>query len=112
MSRNWLYLAFVLVLLLPPSAHAKHQAVRHSYTGWVRVTQYVDCCVTASGARVFYGEAAGPPGVPFGAKVHIPGLGVYTVLDRGPAVYGAHFDIWVPYYPYPGIRDYYRGVWY
>lgn len=86
------------------------QAPRH-YLGWTRTTQYIDCCVTASGYHVYYGEVAADPSIPFGATVVIPGLGYFTVRDRGGAVYGSHVDIWVPYFPYHGIRDYYAGVY-
>jgi len=79
--------------------------------GWSRITQYVQCCVTASGWPVFYGEVAADPAIPFGAHVHIPGLGVFVVWDRGGGVRGAHLDVYVPYYPYPGIHDWYRGVY-
>lgn len=100
----------------PTKVHrSEPRIVRHYLNGphgWTRTTQYVDCCVTASGVGVYYGEVAADPSIPFGATMVIPRLGRFTVYDRGGAVYGAHIDIWVPYYPY-GIRDYYRGVyWY
>jgi 3D (Asp-Asp-Asp) domain-containing protein len=118
MRRVFLSLVIVLALAaqlaLPAYTVARHARIRHYLagpSGWTRTTQYTQCCVTASGARVFYGEVAADPSVPFGAHVHIPGLGVFVVLDRGGAVWGAHLDIYVPSYPRAGIRDWYRGVW-
>ena len=62
---------------------------------------------------VHWGELAADPSVPFGARMVLPGLGTFSVQDRGSAVLGAHVDVWVPYYPYPGIPDWVRGAyWY
>lgn len=113
---KWLCASLLLcALCLPQSASARQskpwQPVRHYFPGWLRVTQYLDCCITASGRHVYYGEAAGPPWIPFGAVVVIPGLGRFTVWDRGGAVWGNHIDIWVPYYPRPDVKDWYKGCW-
>jgi 3D (Asp-Asp-Asp) domain-containing protein len=66
--------------------------------------------VTASGARVFYGEVAAPYWIPLYAQVVIPGLGRFVVLDRG-AFNDNHLDVYVPWYPRAGVRDWYRGVY-
>jgi hypothetical protein len=84
--------------------------VRHYLGGWTRVTQYTQCCVTASGARVFYGEVAAPYWIPLYAQVVIPGLGRFVVLDRG-AFNDNHLDVYVPWYPFAGVRDWYQGVY-
>lgn len=46
------------------------------------------CCgksdgITASGETVTVGRTIAMYGVPFGTKIYITGLGVYTVEDRG-----------------------------
>jgi hypothetical protein len=107
-------LAIMLCLLTPrdttrPPAGAA--PFRHYLGGWTRTTQYIDCCITASGRTVFYGELAAPPAIPFGSRVTIPGLGRFVVADRGGAVWGNHLDLWVPYVGYHDIKDWYRGVY-
>ncbi len=106
-------LTIILCLVTPNGGPPLHAAgpTHHYLGGWTRTTQYTDCCVTASGRGVFFGELAAPTFIPFGARVTIPGLGVFTALDRGGAVQGNHLDIWVSRYPFPGIRDWYRGVY-
>lgn len=93
----------------PSHTHAVYGS-RHYLGGWTRITQYVQCCITASGSRVFYGEVAAPYWIPLHAHVVIPGLGTFVVLDRG-AFNDNHLDLWVPYYPYSGIPDWRRGVY-
>lgn len=93
--------------------HARH-VVRHYLNGQyglTRTTWYDYGSITASGRGVFYGEVAADPSIPFGARMHVPGLGTFVVLDRGGAVWGAHIDIYEPYPGYKSIDDYYRGVW-
>jgi hypothetical protein len=94
-------------------AHAKHYTpVRHYLNGrygWFRTTQYVQCCVTASGRTVFYGEVAAPYSIPFYAHVVLPGIGTFVALDR--SAFNDRVDIYVPYYPYPGIPDWVRGAY-
>jgi 3D (Asp-Asp-Asp) domain-containing protein len=52
--------------------------------------------ITASGVRVKENRTlACPSWVPFGAKVNIEGYGTYTCEDRGGAIKGNHFDIYV-----------------
>jgi 3D (Asp-Asp-Asp) domain-containing protein len=52
--------------------------------------------ITASGIKV--GESrtlACPPQYPFGAKIYIQGMGIYTCEDRGGAITGNKFDIYM-----------------
>jgi 3D (Asp-Asp-Asp) domain-containing protein len=52
--------------------------------------------ITASGVKVAENRTlACPPAYPFGAKIAIEGYGVYTCEDRGGAIKGNHFDIYV-----------------
>lgn len=107
-----LLLLFCLLSCWPVPVRIQARAAHwHIFPSALRVTQYTDCCVTASGRRVFYGEAAGPPWMPFGTKVRVPGLGTFVILDRGGLVQGCcHIDIWVPRFPLPGVRDWYSGA--
>ena len=104
----------ILLCLCTPNHASGARPTRHYLNGrygWTRVTQYDYGTVTASGARVFYGEVAADPSIQFGRHIVVPGLGRFVVLDRGGMVYGAHIDVYVPFYPYPGIRDWYQGVY-
>lgn len=52
--------------------------------------------ITASGIKVAENRTlACPPEYPFGAKIHIEGMGTYTCEDRGGAIKGNHFDIYM-----------------
>lgn len=52
--------------------------------------------ITASGLKVRENRTlACPPQYPFGVKIAIDGYGVYTCEDRGGAIKGNHFDIYV-----------------
>lgn len=52
--------------------------------------------ITASGVKVAEKRTlACPPMYPFGAKIAIEGYGVYTCEDRGGAIKGNHFDIYM-----------------
>lgn len=52
--------------------------------------------ITASGIEVKEKHTlACPPQYPFGTKVKIEGYGTYTCEDRGGAIKGNHFDIYV-----------------
>jgi 3D (Asp-Asp-Asp) domain-containing protein len=52
--------------------------------------------ITASGAKVTPNRTlACPKGYAFGTKVHIEGMGEYTCEDRGGAIKGNKFDIYV-----------------
>lgn len=52
--------------------------------------------VTASGLRVTENRTlACPPSYPFGAKIRIEGFGVYRCEDRGGAIKGNKFDIYM-----------------
>lgn len=50
---------------------------------------------TANGSKVKLGTVAAPPQYPFGTIVDIGGFGVGEVTDRGGAIKGNRFDIWV-----------------
>jgi 3D (Asp-Asp-Asp) domain-containing protein len=52
--------------------------------------------ITASGRKVAEGRTlACPPGYVFGTKIEIDGMGTYTCEDRGGAIKGNHFDIYM-----------------
>ncbi len=52
--------------------------------------------ITASGVKVLENRTlACPPAYPFGAKIAIEGYGVYTCEDRGGAIKGNHFDVYM-----------------
>ena len=53
--------------------------------------------ITASGKRVAVGMVAADPKIlPFGTKVYIDGLGIFTVEDTGSAIKGNCIDIYMP----------------
>ena len=52
--------------------------------------------ITASGLKVEENRTiACPPEYPFGAKIKIDGYGTFTCEDRGGAIKGNHFDIYM-----------------
>jgi len=52
--------------------------------------------ITASGVKVKESRTlACPPAFPFGAKIKIEGHGTYVCEDRGGAIKGNHFDIYM-----------------
>jgi len=52
--------------------------------------------ITASGLKVKEKRTlACPPQFPFGVKIKIDGMGIYVCEDRGGAIKGNHFDIYV-----------------
>jgi 3D (Asp-Asp-Asp) domain-containing protein len=52
--------------------------------------------ITASGVKVKEERTlACPPGFPFGTRINIEGYGTYVCEDRGGAIKGNHFDIYV-----------------
>jgi len=52
--------------------------------------------ITASGRKVAQGRTlACPPGYVFGTKIEIDGMGTYVCEDRGGAIKGNHFDIYM-----------------
>lgn len=51
--------------------------------------------VMASNKMVYLGAIACPKEYKFGTKIEIRGMGVYTCEDRGGAIVGNHFDIFV-----------------
>jgi len=52
--------------------------------------------ITASGVKVKEERTlACPPAFPFGAKIKIEGMGTYVCEDRGGAIKGNHFDIYM-----------------
>lgn len=52
--------------------------------------------ITASGTKVKKGKTiACPPQYPFGTKIKISGMGTFVCEDRGGAIKGNHFDIYM-----------------
>ena len=52
--------------------------------------------ITASGIKVKENRTiACPPSLPFGVKLEIEGMGIFTCEDRGGAIKGNHIDIYV-----------------
>ena len=51
--------------------------------------------ITASGIKVHKGTLACPPQYPFGTKIKIEGYGKFTCEDRGGAIKGNKFDIFM-----------------
>lgn len=98
----------------PGIGQAKHLAVRHYLNGphgLTRTTWYDYGSITASGRPVFYGEVAADRGVPFGARMVLPGLGTFVVLDRGGAIVGTRVDVYLPYPGYRFVPDFVRGAY-
>ena len=52
--------------------------------------------ITASGIKAHKGTLACPPQYPFGTKIKIEGYGIYVCEDRGGAIKGNKFDIYMP----------------
>ncbi|MFA5871864.1 MAG: 3D domain-containing protein [Parcubacteria group bacterium] len=52
--------------------------------------------ITASGVKVHRGTLACPRKFPFGTKMEIEGMGIYTCEDRGGAIKDNHVDIYMP----------------
>lgn len=56
----------------------------------------------ADGTPVYPGMLAAPPEIPFGTKIHIPGIGIGTIHDRGGAIQAGsgctgRLDAWMGY---------------
>lgn len=51
----------------------------------------------ADGTPVYYGMISAPKTYPFGTKIFIPGYGNGEVHDRGGAIVGNTFDVWMGY---------------
>ena len=88
-----------LLLLLFATATAEAKAVTRTVT----VTAYcacVKCCgpdaagITASGKRAKVGMVAASRSIPFGTRLHISGLGWYTVQDRLSGRYDNRVDVY------------------
>lgn len=109
-----LLFALVAMTFSPGIGQAKHLAVRHYLNGphgLTRTTWYDYGSITASGRPVFYGEVAADRGVPFGARMVLPGLGTFVVLDRGGAIVGTRVDVYLPYPGYRFVPDFVRGAY-
>lgn len=87
----------IAALLLLFSANAE------AVTRTVTVTAYcacVKCCgpdaagITASGKRAKVGMVAASRSIPFGTRLHISGLGWYTVQDRLSGRYDNRVDVY------------------
>jgi len=69
-----------------------------SYSGDIRLNG--NGVHTADGtavANMTGGFVAAPPTFPFGTKMDIDGLGMFTVHDRGGAIKGSRLDVWMGY---------------
>jgi len=69
-----------------------------SYSGDIRLNG--NGVHTADGtavANMTGGFVAAPPTFPFGTKMDIVGLGMFTVHDRGGAIKGSRLDVWMGY---------------
>lgn len=85
-----------LVLLPPLLFHANPSETRESCPV-LRITAYHDRGVTASGCRSGPGQCAAPAWVPFGSRVHVPGVGWLRVTDRTARRFRANtVDVWLP----------------
>lgn len=51
--------------------------------------------ITASGEIASWGALAGPPELPYGTVIRIPGYGIGIVSDRGQAIKGNRLDVWM-----------------
>lgn len=83
-------------------AHLKNYLPQGKFTGnFSAYTAAADECgksdgITASGVKVKEKRTlACPPAYPFGTKVEISGMGIYVCEDRGGAIKGNHFDIYM-----------------
>lgn len=83
-------------------SHLKSNLPKEKFTGnFSAYTAAADECgksdgITASGVKVKEDRTlACPPQYPFGTKIEIEGMGIYTCEDRGGAIKGNHFDIYV-----------------
>jgi 3D (Asp-Asp-Asp) domain-containing protein len=120
MNRAWILLAVVMALV-PQMAK-----LGHCGEVW-RITAYcscVKCCgksdgITASGHKLKPGDkVVACNWLPFGTKVEIKGMGVYSVQDRGArSLFGSkknhikHLDVWIASHK-EALRfgNQYRGV--
>lgn len=100
---RWLHIfaACAAVVTLTAGAEAKPRP-RPGARLRVRATAYCQHGKTESGTKARTGIVAADPEVlPVGSVVRLDGLsdglkGIYTVMDTGAAVKGAHIDIFVP----------------
>lgn len=52
--------------------------------------------ICADGRPVSVGAIAAPRHIPFGTRVHVEGVGIFTVRDRMSRRFPNHFDIYMP----------------
>lgn len=83
-------------------SHLKGNLPQEKFTGnFSAYTAAADECgksdgITASGIKVEENRTlACPPQYPFGTKVKVSGTGTYVCEDRGGAIKGNHFDIYM-----------------
>lgn len=112
--------SWVLVLLYwwPLLSPATQAAIADEVAMWhpvvIEVTAYTDAGgappwgITASGEETGHGTVAGPPSVPFGTKVWIPGYGDGEIQDRGCDITGRRMDVW--FEDEEGAREWGRRV--
>jgi len=103
----------------PRFARAAYRAPRPvatvgpAHTARVWVTGYDLVGTTATGGQSGPGVCAVDPYfIPFGTRITIAGVGTCTALDTGPAVAGAHIDVWVPDYQTAiNLTGWYTASW-
>jgi len=83
----------------------------HSLQVWV--TGYDLYGVTATGVPAGPGICAVDPNtIPLGTHIAVSGVGTCVAADTGPAVVGAHIDVWVPDYQSAiNLTGWYTATW-
>jgi 3D (Asp-Asp-Asp) domain-containing protein len=84
-----------------------------THTLQVWVTGYDLYGITATGVPTGSGICAVDPyTIPLGTHIAIAGVGSCVAADTGPAVVGAHIDVWVPdYQSAVNLTGYYTASW-
>jgi 3D (Asp-Asp-Asp) domain-containing protein len=84
-----------------------------SHTLQVWVTGYDLYGITSTGVPAGSGICAVDPyTIPLGTHITIAGVGSCVAADTGPAVVGAHIDVWVPdYQSAVNLTGYYTASW-
>lgn len=94
MSRRAIAIAGLLLI-----TGAAWSAGRLIETGRCTITRYCIHCAghtCADGSHVRKGIVAAPKRIPMGSTVWLEGEGFFKVTDRGGAIKGRKFDVWVP----------------
>jgi len=99
--------------LMKASSPRPPAAGRPSHSLQVWVTGYDLYGITATGVPSGPGICAVDPyTIPLGTHITIAGVGSCTAADTGPAIIGAHIDVWVPdYWSAVNLTGYYTATW-